>query len=67
MVRFGIVGSGWRVRFFLRAAHALAGRLQVAGLAARRPQRAAALAAESGIPLYRSLSELIAAQAPTLS
>ncbi len=64
MVRFGIVGSGWRVRFFLRAAQALAGRVEVAGLAARRPQRAVDLAAEYGVPLYRSLSEMIAAQAP---
>ena len=64
MVRFGIVGSGWRVRFFLRAAQALAGRVEVAGLAARRPQRAVVLVSEYGVPLYRSLSEMIAAQAP---
>lgn len=64
MVRFGIVGSGWRVRFFLRAAQALRGQLEVAGLAARRPQRAANLAAAYGVPLYRSPTELIAAQRP---
>ena len=64
MVRFGIVGGGWRVRFFLRAAQALRGQLEVAGLAARRPQRAANLAAAYGVPLYRSPTELIAAQKP---
>jgi len=64
MVRFGIAGSGWRVRFFLRAAQALRGQLEVAGLAARRPQRAANLAAAYGVPLYRSPTELIAAQKP---
>lgn len=64
MVRFGIVGSGWRVRFFLRAAQALRGQLEVAGLAARRPQRAANLASAYGFPLYRSPAELIAAQRP---
>ena len=35
MTRFGIVGSGWRVRFFLRAAAASQGRVEVAGIAAR--------------------------------
>ncbi len=64
MIRFGIVGSGWRVRFFLRAAQALRGQLEVAGLAARRPQRAAKLASAYGVPLYRSPSDLIAAQRP---
>lgn len=64
MVRFGIVGSGWRVGFFLRAARALRGQLEVAGLAARRPQRAANLASAYRVPLYRSPTELIAAQKP---
>ena len=64
MARFGIVGSGWRAPFFLRAARALGGRVQAAGLAARRPERAVDLAAAYALPLYRSVSELIAAQAP---
>ena len=64
MVRFGIVGAGWRVRWFLRAARALAGQLEVAGLAARRPQRAVDLASAYGVTLYRSPSEMIAAEAP---
>ena len=64
MVRFGIVGAGWRVRWFLRAARALAGQLEVAGLAARRPQRAVDLASAYGVTLYRSPSDMIAAEAP---
>ena len=64
MVRFGIVGAGWRVRWFLRAARALAGQLEVAGLAARRPQRAVDLASEYDVNLYRSPSDMIAAEAP---
>ena len=64
MARFGIVGAGWRVNWFLRAARALPQKLQVAGLAARRPQRAFDLAAEYGVNIYRSPSEMIAAEAP---
>lgn len=64
MARFGIVGSGWRVGVFLRAARALAGRLEVAGLAARRPQRAFDATSEYGVPLYRSPAEMIEAEAP---
>ena len=62
--RFGIVGAGWRVNWFLRAARALPHKLQVAGLAARRPQRAFDLAAAYGVNLYRSPAEMIAAEAP---
>jgi predicted dehydrogenase len=29
MIRFGIVGTGWRTRFFLRVAHALSDRFEV--------------------------------------
>ena len=64
MVRFGIVGSGWRAGFFLRAARALQGQVEVAGLVARSPQRAAGLAAAFHVPLYPSISEMIAAEAP---
>ena len=64
MVRFGIVGAGWRVNWFLRAARALPDKLQVTGLAARRPQRAFDLAAEYGVNIYRSPSEMIAAESP---
>ncbi|MYJ78855.1 MAG: gfo/Idh/MocA family oxidoreductase, partial [Caldilineaceae bacterium SB0670_bin_27] len=64
MARFGIVGAGWRVNWFLRAARALPEKLQVAGLAARRPQRAFDLADAYGVNLYRSPSEMIAAETP---
>ncbi len=64
MARFGIVGAGWRVNWFLRAARALPDKLQVVGLAARRPQRAFDLAAAYGVNIYRSPAEMIAAEAP---
>ena len=64
MARFGIVGAGWRVNWFLRAARALPQKLQVAGLAARRPERAFNLVSEYGVNIYRSPAELIAAEAP---
>lgn len=64
MARFGIVGAGWRATWFLRAARALPEKLQVAGLAARRPQMAFDLAAPYGVNIYRSPSEMIAAEAP---
>ncbi len=64
MMRFGIVGSGWRVRSFLRAAKASQGRIQVAGIAARTPQKATDLAVEFDIPVYRSVTDLAVAQKP---
>ncbi len=61
-MRFGIVGSGWRVCALLRAARGTQGRIEAAGLAARTPAHAAALAAEFNLPVYTSLAELAAAQ-----
>ncbi len=64
MTRFGIVGSGWRVRFFLRAAAASQGKLEAAGIAARTPKHAERWATEYGVPVYGSISEMVKAQAP---
>ncbi len=63
-MRFGIVGSGWRVRALMRAARGSGGRVEVVGLAARTPQHAAALADEFGVPVYETLAELAAGESP---
>jgi predicted dehydrogenase len=61
---FGIVGSGWRTTFFLRLARVLPQRLRVAGVVTRTAQRAAEIAAESGIRAFLNLDELLAHERP---
>jgi predicted dehydrogenase len=61
---FGIVGTGWRARFFLRLARLVPDRLRAAGLVTRTPQRAAQLAADSDVPVHLGIGELLAAGRP---
>src|SRR4051794_41868263 len=61
---FGIVGTGWRARFFLRLARLVPDRLRAAGLVTRPPQRAAQLAADSDVPVHLGIGELLAAGRP---
>ncbi|MFL4906774.1 Gfo/Idh/MocA family protein [Streptomyces sp. MMS24-I2-30] len=59
-IRFGIVGTGWRARFYARLAQALPERLAVAGVVTRSAERARQVEAEWGVPAHRSVGELSA-------
>jgi predicted dehydrogenase len=61
-IRFGIVGSGWRSEFFVRLARALPRRLAVAGVVTRSPERAEAVRTRWGVPAFRTVGELLAAE-----
>lgn len=60
MIRFGIVGTGWRTAFFLRIAAACPGRFECVGVVSRDPQRAAEWARPFGVRLFGSIDELLA-------
>jgi predicted dehydrogenase len=62
--QFGIVGTGWRSRFYLRLASLLPDRLEVVGVVGRNPERAAQAAGKWGAPVHGSLADLVAAQHP---
>ncbi|SDN90463.1 Predicted dehydrogenase [Actinomyces ruminicola] len=59
-VRFGVVGAGWRARFFLRLAAMAPERLECVGALARRSESRAALAQEFGVAVTDSLDGLLA-------
>lgn len=59
-IRFGIVGGGWRARFFITAAQHLPEIFELTGVYLRNPEKAAALSAELNIPTFSSLEELAA-------
>lgn len=65
-VRFAMVGSGWRARFFWRMAHLMPGRFELTGVVTRTAERGAQVTAEWGVPTYRTLAELLAARRPEL-
>lgn len=62
--RFGLVGSGWRSEFFLRLARQLPERLSVSGVVTRSSERGAEVEAAWGVPTFRTVAELIAAERP---
>ena len=64
MIRFGIVGAGWRSVFYLRIAHACPDRFKVMGVVARNPAKAAGLAERFGVPLYTSVDDLVVSAKP---
>lgn len=58
-IRFGIIGSGWRAEFFLRAALAAPQVFEVAGMAVRRPEERQRLTATFGVTCYESAEQLL--------
>ena len=62
--KFGIVGTGWRSRFFLKLASLLPDRLEVVGIVGRTAERAEVAAGQWGVRAYASLPELVAAGHP---
>ncbi|MDZ5446666.1 Gfo/Idh/MocA family oxidoreductase [Micromonospora sp. 4G57] len=62
--RFAIVGSGWRGAFFLRLARLLPQRFRVTGVVTRTASRGEEVAAEWGVPTFRSAADLLAHERP---
>ena len=60
-VRFGLIGTGWRSEFFARLARQAPEAFAVAGVVSRRPERAAEVERDWGVPTFGSEDELLAA------
>lgn len=58
-VRFGVVGSGWRARFFVRMARAFPERFTCTGVVTRSAERGEQVAREWGVPTVRTVEELV--------
>lgn len=60
MIRFAIIGAGWRTEFFLRVAQECPQRFEVCGVLGRNPEKAAQLGAQWRVPIVSTLDELLA-------
>ncbi len=58
MIRFGILGAGWRSEFYQRVARACADRIEIVGMVGRSAERAEDVSRRFGVPLYATLDEL---------
>ena len=56
---FGIVGTGWRAEFFLRAAFAYPDLFEVAGVTSRNPDKRAKLTHTWGVRSFETAEELV--------
>ena len=61
---FGIVGSGWRGRFFLRLAAMLPDRLRATGVVTRSAEAGARVLRDWGVPDFRTVDDLLARDRP---
>lgn len=57
VVRFGLVGTGWRCRFFARVARLVPARFELAGVVTRSAGTGASV---WGVPAYPNVDELVA-------
>ncbi|MBZ0288804.1 MAG: Gfo/Idh/MocA family oxidoreductase, partial [Anaerolineae bacterium] len=60
MIRFGVVGTGWRTLFFLRIAHARPDLFEAVGVVTRDIERAGEWVQPYRVPLFDSLDALLA-------
>ena len=60
MIRFAIVGTGWRSHFFLRTAAACPDRFKVTALVSRTPEKKEEFHRRYGVALVPSLDDAIA-------
>jgi predicted dehydrogenase len=58
---FGLIGSGWRAEFFLRLASQLPDHFRATGVVTRSAERGAEVTARWGVPTFRTIAELLAA------
>ncbi|AEE47788.1 Gfo/Idh/MocA family protein [Cellulomonas fimi] len=61
-LRFGVVGSGWRSGFFLRAARQMPDRFACVGVVTRTAESGAVVEQEWGVGTVRTVDELLAAR-----
>lgn len=61
---FGVVGSGWRARFFLRLAQMAPDRLRATGVVTRTAERGEEVTATWGVPTHRTVADLLRAERP---
>ncbi len=59
MIRFGVVGTGWRTEFFLRVARDCPDQFACIGIVSRDPEGKAEWAAPYGVPLFGSIEDML--------
>lgn len=64
---FAIIGNGWRSSAFLRMAYLFPQRFRVTGVVTRRSEAGERIERDWGVPTFRTLEELVAAERPVFA
>lgn len=59
MIKFGIVGAGWRSEFYLRIAALLPKEFSVSGIVIRNPEKRKEFAEKYNLPIFENLEALL--------
>ncbi|MCZ8516028.1 Gfo/Idh/MocA family oxidoreductase [Paenibacillus filicis] len=59
LIKFAIIGGGWRAEFFLKIAQQLPERFQVTGMVVRNEEKGREIEQKWGVKTYRTLNELM--------
>ena len=62
MIRFGIVGAGWRSEFYIRIAQALPEKFEITGMYIRSVQSAAKFAEKYDVKIMHTLDDLLSSR-----
>ncbi len=65
MIRFGIVGAGWRSEFYLRIAKAMPERFEVSGMMVRNAEKRPRFEQRWGVKTFATLDEMLAKTSPS--
>lgn len=60
-IRFGIIGAGWRSRFYITVARQMPEQFEITGVLMRDQEKAALLSAQTGVKTFTSFEQFIAA------
>lgn len=60
MIRYGILGAGWRAEFYLRIAALLPERFTVSAVCVRNPEKRAKIAEKFAVPVVETVDALLA-------
>ena len=67
MIRFGIVGSGWRAQFYLRIARELPDCFEISGIVTRKKKVAELSPGFQNIKFFNSIHEMVQKTAPSFT
>lgn len=59
MIKYGIIGAGWRAEFYLRIANLVPEKFSVSGIYIRNPEKREEFSKKYNVPIFDNLDDLL--------